>query len=69
MTQTSTLEQTVYEAVKIFPEQTAYDYAAIIELPNTDIILKILDRLQEKRLVRNIDEQNELNIRSIWMPI
>jgi len=68
MTQTSTLEQTVYEAVKVFPEQTAYDYAQMIELKNTDIILKILERLQERKLIRNLDEQQELNIRSIWMP-
>jgi len=66
MTQTSELEFHVLEAVRIYPDMTAYDIARLISMPNTDAVLRILESLAEKRLVRNVDEQTDLTIRSVW---
>jgi len=68
MTQTSELEFHILEAVRIYPEMTAYDYARLISMPNTDVVLRILESLAEKGEVRNVDEHDSenLTIRSVW---
>lgn len=66
MKQTSELELAVLRTVKIYPDLTAYDIAKIVGMQSMGAVLRILESLAEQRLIRNVDKQNEIHVRSIW---